>query len=148
MRVSNLSQDLAVAGIVTPAQNAASSYLSETIKAGLYDRLLAVMLVGTLSGAATQKGKFQHCSGSLSSDSAWTDVDATCVTSTFSSTSNDKIANLELRLDQNPTVSAYVRFLQSIAVSSGTGATVIVGLPRYKPAADVDSASVAQIVVF
>lgn len=149
MRTENITQELATVGIITPAAaRAASSYLTETIDGLEYDRLVATLFIGTLAGSGTLNGRFQHCSGSLSSDSAWADVNASCITSTFSSGTNDSVAHLELRLDQNPSLSRYFRFLASNATSTWIGAAEVKGRPVHKPAKDLDSAVVAQIVVY
>jgi len=64
-----------------------------------FERLVAIIKLGTLAGAGSVNFRWQHCSASASTDSAWADVDSTsCITSTFLSGSNNKIASLELAL--------------------------------------------------
>lgn len=161
MRKENLSQKIGVAAFTTPAAaRAASSYGNDdtaVIDGLMYDRLMAVMLVGTLAGSGTLNGRWQHCSASVSSDSAWADVNSstgTAITSTYGSGSNDKISVHELRLDQPNSansaapVQRFVRFLTTAATSTWIGAVVVLGEPKYAPAKDVDSSSVAAIVVY
>lgn len=150
MRTSNLSQELGLAGHITPAAaRAASSYVTEGIPKAQYSRLLAMVQIGTLAGAATVNARFQHCSASASSDAGWADISsASCITSTFASASNDKVGELELRLDQNPSVSDYVRALATVATSTWVGALQVVGMPRFLPATGVDTADVVQTVVY
>lgn len=110
---------------------------------------MAALQIGTLAGAASIDCRFQHCSGSASSLSAWADISsASCITSTVGSGSNDKILELELRLDQNPATSPYVRALVSTATSTWIGGLTVWGDPIWKPATDHDSADVVQTVVY
>lgn len=149
MRNQNLTQQLAVATHLTPAAaRAAGSYVTPAIEAKYYDRLVALLSIGTLAGAATVQAKFQHCSVSASSAAAWADVNSACATSAFASGSNDKIGQLELRLDQNPSVSEFVRVLVSTATSTWIGALHVLGEPMYKPATGYDTADVVQTVVY
>lgn len=150
MNTENLSQSLAVVTHITPAAaRAASSYVSPAIDAGMYARLLALLQVGTLAGSATVNIRFQHCSGSASSDAGWADISsASCISSAFASGSNDKIGELELRIDQNPSTSQYVRVLVSAATSTWIGGAIVLGEPRFTPATVVDSADVVQTVVY
>lgn len=150
MRNQRLSQAIAVAAHLTPAAaRAASSYVTDAVDGSKYDHLLALLQVGTLAGAGTINARFQHCSGSASSLAAWADVNSTsCITSTFASTSNDKIGELELQVDQNSTLERYLRVLVTTAVSTWIGGVQVLGTPRYLPATDVDHADVVQTVVF
>ncbi len=72
MRTENLTQTIAVAAHIPPAAaRAAGSYVTPAIEAKHFDRLTALLDVGTLSGAATVLAKYQHCSVSASSAAAW-----------------------------------------------------------------------------
>lgn len=151
MITENLTQQLAVATFITPAAaRNTGSYVSPAVDASLFKRLAAYLHVGTLAGTGTVNLRFQHCSVSASSAAAWADINSTtCITSTLASTSNDRLAQLELRLDQNPTVSQFVRVLASVATSNGwVGGATVLGEPIYKPATDRDTADVVQTVVF
>lgn len=150
MNTENLSQSLANAAQIAPAAaRAASSYVTPAIDAGMYPRLLATLQIGTLAGSGTVNFRFQHCSASASSDAGWADVSsASCISSTFASGSNDKIGELELRIDQNPSTSQYVRLLATVATSTWIGSALVQGEPRFQPANVVDSADVVQIVVY
>lgn len=148
--MENITEKNAVAAIITPAAaRAAGSYVSAAVEAKYYDRLVARILIGTLAGAATLTGKFQHCSASASSDAGWADIStASCITSAFASGSNDKVGQLELRLEQHPEVSDFVRIYVSAATSTWIGGVVVEGEPRFSPATDLDSADVVQTVVY
>jgi hypothetical protein len=152
MQAKNLTQRLGILDHITPAAaRAAGSYVTGAVDASRFERLVAVLQVGTLAGAATLNARFQsNSSASSSADSAWADIDSTnCITSTFASTSNDKLAPLELRLDQNPTVSRYVRALVSAAVSTWLGGLVLYGEPAiFAPASQFNNAAVATAIVF
>ncbi len=149
MKTENLSQRIAVAEHITPAAaRAAGSYVSAAIPAAKFARLLAILQTGTLTGAATIQAKWQHCSASASSLAGWANIDATAVTSAFVSGSNDKLGELELQLDQHPTISAFVRILASAAVSSWLGGCIIIGESRFRPATEQDTADVVQTVIY
>lgn len=161
MRTQNLSQKIAFAAYTTPAAaRASSSYGNDdtaVIDGSLYDRLLAAVMVGTLAGAGTINGRWQHCSGSVSSDSAWADVNSSAsqaITPTVTSTSNDKLILSELRLDQPNSansaapVQRYVRFVVNTAVSTWVGGAVVIGEPKFGPATGVDSTGVVSVVVY
>lgn len=147
----NITQRVALAGqlAVSSAPRAASSYVSDPVDTTLLHRLSAECAIGTLAGAATVNFRFQQNSVSVSSDSGWADINSTsCITSTFSSTVNNSIARLELRLDQNPTVKRYVRALASAATSTWTGNVLLLAEPAaYEPASDRNQ-NVTQTVVF
>jgi len=149
--MERLSQGIAVAAHITPAAaRAASSYVTPAIDASQYHTLLALLEVGTLSGAATVSARFQTCSGSASSLAGWADVNsASCITSAFASGSNDKIGQLELQVHQyGSTLERYIRVLVSASTSSWLGACQVLGTPRYSPATDVDTSDVVQTVVY
>ncbi len=134
---------------ITPAAaRAAGSFYSGAIQASKFARLVAYLQTGTLTAAATVQAKWQHCSGSASSLAGWADINSAAVTSAFVSTANDKIGQLELKVDQYPTISAYVRVAVVAAVSSWLGGCIVVGKPRWKPATDHDTADVAQTVIY
>jgi hypothetical protein len=145
-----LNQKLALAAHITPAAaRAASTYYTDAIDTTKFKRLLGVLQIGTLAGGASIYARFQHCSGSASSLAAWADISsASCTTATYGSGSNDKLPQLELRLDQNPSTSRYVRLQVTNATSTWIGGALVVGEPIYKPAADHDSADAVAAVVY
>jgi hypothetical protein len=145
-----LSQAVAVATHITPAAaRAAGSYVSAAVDTTRFARLVAVLQTGTIAGAGTINARFQHNSASASNDGGWADVSsASCITSTFASTSNDKLGQLEYVVDQYPSNSRFVRVLASAATSTWLGGVVVMGEPILKPATDYDSADVVQTVVF
>lgn len=146
----NLSQKVALVTHLTPAAaRAVGSYYTAAADALLYERLLSIMQVGTLAGSGTVNQRFQHCSVSASGDAGWADISsASCISSTFASASNDKVSELELRLDQLPTTSRYVRVMAVAATSTWIGGIQVLGIPIYKPATANDSADVVQTVVY
>lgn len=150
MITENYTQQIAVATHISPAAaRAAGSYVTPAVDTTLFKRLVALLQVGTLAGSATVNARFQHNSVSASSDAGWADINSTsCITSSFASASNDKVGQLELRLDQNPSTSRYVRALVSTATSTWIGGAIVYGEPIYKPATDRDSVDVVQTVVF
>lgn len=151
MQVANLTEVMALVSHIPPsATRAASSYVGEAIDASLFPRLVARLHIGVLLGAATLTGKFQHNSGSVSSDSNWADIDSTnCITSAFASTSNSKVGQLELRAAQHSAILRYVRPYVMAATSAWTGSVTVDALPvQITPATSRDTADVVQTVVF
>jgi hypothetical protein len=146
---ANLTERLAVVTQLTPAAaRAAGSYVTAAFEGKLYDQVVAYLQTGTIAGAGTIQAKFQHCSVSASSAAAWADVNSACITSAFPSTSNDKVGQLELRIDQEPSLSQFLRVHVSAATSTIISNVLVIGEPKYAPAADVDSADVVQTVVY
>lgn len=151
MQRENLSEVMALVSHIPPAAaRAAGSYVGEAIDASLFPRLLARLHIGTLAGAATIAGKFQHCSGSVSSNSGWADIDSTnCITSAFASASNNKVGQLELRSAQHSAILRYVRPYVEAVTSTWLGAVTVDALPvQHTPATSRDTADVVQTVVF
>jgi hypothetical protein len=151
MQRSNLTEELALKSHIPPAAaRAAGSYVGDAFAADLFPRLVMRLHIGTLAGAGTIQGKFQHNSGSVSSDSNWADIDSTnCITSAFASTSNNKVGQLELRAAQHSAILAYVRPYVVAVTSTWLGAATVDALPvGYTPATSRDHADVVQTVVF
>jgi hypothetical protein len=150
MRRANISEELALLSHIAPAAaRAAGSYVGDAVDTSVVARLVGLLHVGTLAGAATIKLKFQHSSVSASSASNWADIDSTnCITSAFPSGSNNKIGQLELRCDQYSALQRYVRPYVEAATSTWIGAVQVLGMPYYRPATDFDHADVVQTVTY
>jgi hypothetical protein len=147
----NLSQAVAVAAHITPAAaRAASSYYTAAVDASKFSRLLGLLQIGTLAGNASIAGVFQHSSGSASDGSDWAAISsASCTTGNYGSGSNDKVAQLELRVDQNPATSRYVRLAVANATSTWIGGAVVLGVAaRHNPASDYKHADAVAAVVY
>lgn len=146
-----LAQTVAVAAHITPAAaRAASSYYTAAVDASKFDRLLGLVQVGTLAGNGTVLGRFQHASGSASDGSDWADISsASCTTATLGSGSNDKVMQLELQIDQRPSISRYVRLQVTTATSTWIGGAIVLGTAdKYEPASDAKSADVVAAVIY
>jgi hypothetical protein len=151
MQSENASQAISVAAQITPAAaRAASSYYTAAIDASKFERLLGLVQVGTLAGNASINARFQHCSGSASSLAAWADISSTsCITGTLGSGSNDKVQQLELRIEQNPTLSRFVRLAVINATSTWVGGATVLGVSSpYQPGSDNNSADAVAAVVY
>jgi hypothetical protein len=147
----NLSQVVGVATHITPAAaRAASTYVTPAVEAKNFSRLLGILHIGTLAGNASISMKFQHNSVSTSNDGNWADINSTsCVTAVYGSANNDKLPELELRIDQNPATSRYVRAYVSLATSTWIGGVTVLGNgAKYNPITDVDSADVVATTVY
>jgi hypothetical protein len=150
MRARNLSEDVGLVTHIPPAAaRAAGSYVGAAVDASNFERLVARIHIGTLAGAATVAMKFQHSSVSASSAAGWADVSsASCITSAFASTSNNKVGQLELRVDQYSALTRYVRPYVEAVTSTWLGCVEVTGEPLIKPATAGDSADVVQTVVY
>ncbi len=150
MRTRNLSESIALATHIPPAAaRAVGSYVGEAVDAKGFERLVARIHVGTLAGSGTATLKFQHSSVSASSAAAWADVSsASCITSAFASGSNNKVGQLELRVDQYSALNRYIRPYVEVATSTWIGCVTVDGEPLHGPATAQDTADVVQTVVY
>lgn len=152
MRDRNITQEVAVLTHLTPGSSAlaAGSSASPAFDASRFQRVKALLQIGTLAGAGTVNIRFQHNSTSVSSHSAWADVNSACVGSTFTSAKNGLLSQLELKLDQQPLVSRYVRAVATVAVSTWlAGGVVVEGIGSvFEPASQFNTTDVQESVVY
>jgi hypothetical protein len=149
MEIQNLTEGVTVADQLTPAAaRAAGTYATGWIDASRFQRLAAVLQTGTIAGTGTLNMRWQSATATNGAGSA--DINSTsCITSTFASTSNDKVALLELRLDQNPSTARYVRAFASTANSTWIGGIVVLGTSGiHEPTSGYKSADVVATTVF
>jgi hypothetical protein len=145
----NLSEAVAVPDHLTPAAaRAAGTYATGWIDASRFQRLVALLQVGTLAGSASINMRWQAATASDGTGSA--DINSTsCITATLGSASNDKIQPLELRLDQNPSTNRFVRAYVSAATSTWLGGVVVIGNTAiHEPASGYNNSAVVTPVVF
>jgi hypothetical protein len=148
---STLTQRVAIATHITPAAaRAASSYYTAAVDASKFSYLRGILQIGTLAGNASIYARFQHSSGSASDGSDWADISsASCTTATYGSGSNDKLVPLELQVEQNPSVSRYVRTKVVLATSTWIGGVVVEGIAsKYNPASDANTSDAVTTVVY
>jgi hypothetical protein len=145
----NLTEGVTVAGHVTPAAaRAAGTYATAWIDASRFQRLAAVLQTGTIAGTGTANLRWQSATDTNGTGSA--DISSTaCITSTYASTSNDKLSALELRLDQNPSTPRYVRAFVSTANSTWIGGVIVLGTGGiHEPTSAYKSADLVQTTVY
>jgi hypothetical protein len=149
MQNKNLTEIMATAAHLGGSVRAAGSYVTSFIDMTIFPRLLATLDIGVLTGAATVLIKFQQNSASASDDSGWADISTvSAITSAYTSTSNGKLAQLELRCDQYSGLGRYARVLASAATSSWTGGVNVQGVSQWTPATSYDHADVVATVVY
>ena len=149
MENKNLTETVPVVGHLTPAAaRAAGTYATGWLDASRFQRLTALLQVGTIAGTGTLNMRWQSATDTNGTSSA--DINSTsCITSTFASTSNDKIAQLELRLDQNPSTPRYVRAFASTANSTWIGGIIVIGCSAiHEPASAYKHADVVATTVY
>ena len=149
MENHNLTEATPLVNHLTPAAaRSAGTYATGWIDASRWQRLAALLNIGTLAGNASINMRWQSATASDGTGSA--DINSTsCITATYGSGSNDKYAWLELRLDQNPSTARYVRAYVSTATSTWIGGVQVIGqTPIHEPASQYDHADVAAITVY
>lgn len=147
------SERYAVLGVVDPDAYAPGVHTTDYCDAGLFERLIAVLAVGTLSTGATINAKVVQATDS--SGTSKKDISGKAVTAlTAAGSDSDKQAIVNVKSDELDVANKfkYVALEITSTDSSSPAGTndysglVIGALPRQGPADDNDLASVDEIV--
>lgn len=148
---SKLSERFALVGTIDPDAYVASTITSDWVDMGKFDRLMAVIYLGTLGASATIDAKLEQATdGSGTSAKDITGKAITQLTQAGTDASDNQ-AIIDVKADEldkttNPDFD-FVRLSITVAVAtSDVGGAVYGGNARNKPASDNDLASVAEIV--
>jgi len=152
MYTENLSQELAVVGVIHSQSLTAGTYTIQGIDMSYFRRILFIVDMGVVTATGTLAFVAQGCS---TSGGTYVTIDGTNAALATASTSN-KILQLELRAEKvgNAAVAAgtsyrYVGCLLTTANAATLGCVIALGaVARNKPASLQDIAAVAQKVVF
>jgi hypothetical protein len=146
---SKLTERLALLGAIDPDVTTASTVTSDWGNAGLFDRILALVAMGTLGSSATVDAKLeqaQDSGGTGAKDVSGTDITQQTQAGTDAS---DKQVWINLKADELDKANGFEYVRLSITV--GTATSDIAGFlfggdARHQPANDNDLASVVEIV--
>ncbi len=146
------SESAALLGTIDPDAYAAGAQNSDYIDMGLFDQVMAVVLVGTIGTGSTVDAKLQQAT--TSGGGGVKDISGKAITQlTQAGSDSDKQALINCRADELDIDNDF-RFVRLVQ-TGGTGSpatsvdhsAVLVGFgARYEPASDSDLASVAEIV--
>ena len=142
------SERVAILGTVDPDVLTAAAHTSDYVDMSKFERVMAVVMAGTLGSSATFDAKLVQATDSSGTSSK--DITGKSITQlTEAGTDSDKQAIIncmaqELDVDNGFT---HVALTITVGTASSDGAGVLLGLdPRYGPASDNDIASVDEIV--
>ena len=142
------SEVCAVLGTIDPDAYAASTVTSDWCNAGLFKKIMAIVMAGDLGTSATLDAKLEQAQDS--SGTGAKDVTGKSITQlTQAGTDSDKQAIIDLDASELDVANGfeYVRLSMTIATATSDCGGVVLGFnPRYGPANDNDLASVDEIV--
>jgi hypothetical protein len=149
MYTEKLSEALAVVGAIDPDAYTAAAYLSDAVDMAKFNRILAIVMAGTLGTNATLDAELQWSDASGGTYATITGKTITQLTQAGSD--DDKQAVLELSAEElNLIAGSTARFVKlEVTVGTATsdmGAVVLGAAARHKPAVNDDLASVDEIV--
>jgi hypothetical protein len=141
-----ISELNAIVGVIDPDAYAAGTVTTSWIDMGDRDRIMAVVMAGTLGSSATLDAKIEEAQDSSGTGAA--DLTGKAITQlTQAGTDSDKQAVINVKSSELSAGFNHVRLSMTIGTAtSDAGAIVIDGCARYKPASDNDLSSVDEIV--
>jgi hypothetical protein len=140
MITEQLSQALSIAAAeLDPVSQAIATVTSGGVDMSKFERVMFLLMVGSVGGAGTVDAKLQQ---SATSGGTYTDISGASITQI---TASNKIATLEIKSTQLTTGNQFVR----LSVTVGGNAVLIAALPiageaRQKPGSAQDIAAVTQ----
>lgn len=143
----NLSESLAVVGVINPTSQAAAESLSGAVNTALHRRLLAVIQVGAFGASATVDAVFK---ASATAGGSYVAVPGSAITQMLAAGGNNKVVELELKAETLAAlgVGPYVKLSVTVGTAATLTSAVVYGsADRYEPASDQDLAAVTQKVV-
>jgi hypothetical protein len=141
--LEQLSQALSIQDKIDPVSQAAGTVNGNAVDMSKFQRVMAVVQVGSVGASGTVTAQLQSCSASSFASGV---NNVTAVSTTVNA--NNKVLTLECRADQLTPGDRYVR----VQVVVGTNAVLISavvlgGEAEYKPASRQDIAAVVQRLV-
>jgi hypothetical protein len=141
------SELVAVMGAINPSAQAAGAATSGWLSMAQFQKLVALVQVGTFGASATVDAKIQQATDS--SGTGAKDVTGKAIVQMLAAGGNNVQAEINLdaaELDVNNGFS-YVQLSVTVGTAAtGTAALVLGIAPRFLPGSDFNNASVAQIV--
>ena len=139
-----LSDQVQVAGAIDPDAYTAATYTTGWISMATYNRIMAIVMAGTLGSSATLDAKLEKATDGSGTGAA--DITSKAITQlTQAGTDSDKQAIINCRADELGGAFTHVRLSMTVGTAtSDAGAIVLGALARFEPA--TDATSVDQIV--
>lgn len=139
-----LSNQVQVAATIDPDAYTAAAYTSDWVSMATYNRVMAVVMAGTLGSSATLDAKLQEATDGSGTGNQ--DIAGKAITQlTEAGTDSDKQAIIECRADELTDGFTHVALVMTVATAtSDAGALILGALARNEPATDL--ASVDEIV--
>lgn len=140
------SEMAAILATVDPASLTANTYTSDWVDASKFEQLMAIVVLGAITGSGTLDAKLVASKASDGSNPA--DVTGKAVTQlTGAGSDSNKQVILQVRGDELAAGYRYVAVSVTTATAATIAGAVILGFnPNYGPASDYDLASVDEIV--
>ena len=140
----------ATVGVIDPDVLTATTHDSGWIDMGLFERIMAIVMVGTLGEGAEFDAKLQQAQDA--DGTGVKDISGKAITQMSEDVSpvvEDKQKIINCRADELDANNGFThaRLRITVAAASSDGGAVVLGFdPRYTPASDNDLASVTEIV--
>lgn len=142
------SEKVAVLGTIDPDAYTAATYTSDYANCGLFNKLMAIIEVGTLGSSATIDAKLRQAQDS--SGTGVKDITGKAITQlTQAGTDDDKQAIINLDASELDVENGfeYVQISLTVGTATSDCGAILLGLePRFGPANDNDLSSVDEIV--
>lgn len=143
-----MSEDVAVLATVDPDVLTAATHTSDWADMSSFQKIMAIVMVGTLGSSATVDAKLEQATDS--SGTGAKDVSGKAITQlTDGGSDSDKQAIINLRADELDVAGdfTHVRLSITVATASSDGGGIILGqCARRQPASDYDLSTVDEIV--
>lgn len=139
----------AIAAVIDPDVTAASTVTSDWVSMADFEKIMAIVLAGTLGSSATLDAKLEQATDS--SGTGAKDISGKAITqlTQAGTDDSDKQAIINCRADELDVDNDFTHVRLSITVATATsdaGGMILGFNPRFGPASDNDLASVAEIV--
>lgn len=147
-RVLRPSDRAAVVGVIDPDAYGAAAYSTAWIDMAKFEKLLAVVMAGTLGSSATLDAKMEQATDA--GGTGVKDVTGKAIAQlTQAGTDSDKQALINLRADEMDVNGGFrfARLTMTVGTATSDAGAVVLGFDaRYQPGSDADLASVDEIV--
>lgn len=139
----------AIAAVIDPDVTPASTVTSDWVSMADFEKIMAIVLAGTLGSSATLDAKLEQATDS--SGTGAKDISGKAITqlTQAGTDDSDKQAIINCRADELDVDNDFTHVRLSITVATATsdaGGMILGFNPRFGPASDNDLASVAEIV--
>jgi len=143
-----VSEAVAVVGVIDPDANAAATYTSGWIAAKDFHNFMAIVQTGTMATNSTVDAKLQQATDS--SGTGVKDITGKAITQlTEAGTDSDKQVIINLKQEELDVQNGfdYFRLSITVATAASDSSGIVLGTnPRHSPASDNDASTVDEIV--